>query len=250
MAKAERATPLFDPEAKEKLQRAADSIGLSLQQLVDLVVDSGAMTVPPSKDKDGFTSALTMRDLGKRMWTELQVTMRPQRSAWFATLLRQQQVALVVTLREQGYRGEVIAQELGIPPLEVSTIYNEHADNIGAQVANIRLNTLAGHVQLAAERAQQGLMEQGEWASYFRVTKDLVAILQSLGIVDSAVRRVEVTHNVNFGEQQKAEIDAMLDLERKQQKRIEELKRADFTMIDEVPALKLEGEGEVSGVSG
>lgn len=245
MAKAKDVTPLFDPEAKDKLQRAADSIGLSLQQLVDLVADSGALTIPPSKDKDGFTSTLTMRDLGKRMWTELQVKLRPERSEWFATLLRQQQVALVVTLREEGYRSEVIAGELGMSPLEVTRIYNEHADNIGAQVANIRLNTLAGHVQIAAERAQQGLMEQGEWAAYFRVSKDLVAILQSLGIVDSAVRRVEVTHNVNFGEQQKAEVDAMVQLELKKQKRLEEIKQADFSLVDEVPALKLEGEGEV-----
>jgi hypothetical protein len=244
VAKAKDVTPLFDPKAKEKLQRAADSIGLSLQQLIDLVADSGAMTVPPAQDKDGFTPSLTMRDLGKRMWTELQGTLRPQRSEWFATLLRQQQVALVVTLREQGYRSEVVGQELGLPPLEVARIYNEHADNIGAQVANIRLNTLAGHVQLAAERAQEGLMKQEEWKAYFAVTKDLVAILQSLGIVDSAVRRVEVTHNVNFGEQQKAEVDAMVQLELKKQKRIEELKVADFSLIDEVPALRLEGEGE------
>lgn len=245
MAKAKDVTPLFDPAAKDKLQRAADSIGLSLQQLVDLVADSGALTIAPPKDKDGFTPTLTMRDLGRRMWTELQVTMRPERSTWFAGLLRQQQVALVVTLREHGYRSEVIANDLGLSPLEVTRIYSEHADNIGAQVANIRLNTLAGHVQLAAERAQQGLMEQGEWAAYFRVSKDLVAILQSLGIVDSAVRRVEVTHNVNFGEQQKAEVDAMVQLELKKRKRLEEIKQADYALVDEVPALKLEGEGEV-----
>jgi hypothetical protein len=242
---AKTSTPLFDPKAKEKLQRAADSIGLSLQQLIDLVVDSGAMTEPVPKDKDGFTPTLTMADLGKRMWTELQLVMRPERSEWFATLLRQQQVALIVTLREQGYRSEVVGKELGLTSLEVARIYSEHADNIGAQVANIRLNTLAGHIQIAAERAQQGLMEQGKWASYFRVTKELVSLLQSLGIVDSAVRRVEVTHNVNFGEQRKAEVDAMVKLELKKQKRIEELKAADFSLVDEVPALKLEGEGEI-----
>ena len=76
----------------------------------------------PAKDKDGFTSALTMRDLGKRMWTELQVTLRPQRSAWFATLLRQQQVALVVTLREQGYRAQEVDAVLALRPQRLAEV--------------------------------------------------------------------------------------------------------------------------------
>ncbi len=238
-------TQILDPKAKDKIEQAAAAVGLSFQQLVELVSDSGALASPPAKDADGFTSTISMRDLGARMWQTLQVTSRPERSAWFTTLLRPQQVALIVTLREQGYRSEVVAQELGLEPLEVARIFNEHADSIGAMVSQIRLNTLAGHIQLAYERAQQGLVEQEEWAAYFRVTKEMVGLLQSLGIVDSAVRRVEVTHNVNFGEQQKAEVDAMVQLELKRAKRQEEIKAADFVMVDTVPALKLEGEGEL-----
>jgi hypothetical protein len=237
-------TQILDPKAKDKLEQAAAAVGLSFQQLVELVSDSGALASPPAKDKDGFTPTITMRDLGRRMWTELQITQRPERAKWFTTLLRPQQVALIVTLREQGYRSEVIGHELQMDPLEVARLFNEHADNIGAQVSQIRLNTLAGHIQLAYERAQEGLIKQEEWGAYFRVTKEMVGLLQSLGIVDSAVRRVEVTHNVNFGEQQKAEVEAMVQLELKKKKRIEEIKQADFVMVDTVKGLKLEGEGE------
>lgn len=232
-------SPLLRADAKAKLETAAAAAGLSLQQLVDLVVDSGALTLPPAQTP---APLVTLRDLGKRMWAEMQEVLHPDRARWFQELLQPQQIALVVRLREEGYRSEIIAQDLGISPFDVARVYNQHADNLGAQVVSVRLNTLAGQIALAAERAQQGLMEKDDWKGYWAVAKDMVGLLQSLGIVDQAVRRVEVTHK--FDDQKKAEIERMLDIERKKAKRLEEIKQADATVLDEPPQIELEGENE------
>ena len=101
----------------------------------------------------------------------------------------------------------------------------------------MRLNTLVGNLQIAAERAGEGAMEKDDWGTYWRVQKEMIALLQSLGIVKQAIRKVEVAHH--FDDQKSAELEAILELERKQAARREELKRADFQLTDEVPQLSL-----------
>jgi hypothetical protein len=229
---------LVDPEAAAKLQAAADAVGLTLAQLVDLVHDSGALSVPPDSP-DGITTPLTLKDLGKRMWAELNLVLQPERAAWFEALLHPQQVALIVTLADQGFRPEIIGRELGVASTKVRSALDQYADRIGAQVTQIRLSTIAGHVQMAAERAMSGLQSQENWTGYFAVQEKVVKILQSLGIVDQAIHRVEVTHVVD---NTKSEIDAMLELERKQRKRQEEIEQARRVVVDAVPQLEFERE--------
>jgi hypothetical protein len=233
------ASALVDPDAKRKLELAAEAAGLTLAQLVDLVHDSGALTVAPDTP-DGITTTLTLGDLGKRMHGELMKVFAPERMAWFEQLLEPQQVALMVTLVDEGYRPEIIARDLGIPSARVRATYDQYADRIGAQVTQVRLSTIAGHVQLAAERAMAGLKASGDWKGYFGVQKDVVKVLQSLGIVDQAIHRVEVTHKIEDNKQ--AEIDSMLELERKKQKRRIEIETADGVRLDPVPQLEFEKE--------
>jgi hypothetical protein len=233
------ASALVDPAARQKLELAAEAAGLTLAQLVDLVHDSGAMSTPPDAP-DGVTTTLTLGELGKRMWGELQQVLLPHRAAWFQELLEPQQIALVVTLRDEGFRPEIIARELGISSVRVREVHDQYADRIGAQVTQVRLSTIAGHVQLAAERAMEGLKADGDWKGYFAVQRDVVKVLQSLGIVDQAIHRVEVTHKIEDNRQ--AEIEAMLELERKKAKRKLEITVADGTTLDPVPQLEFEKE--------
>lgn len=230
---------LVMPDAKARLERAAEAAGLTLAQLVDLVHDSGALSVAPDSP-DGVTVPLTLKDLGKRMWAELQQIAKPERSAWFHELLPPQQIALVVVVADQGYRSEVIARELGIPATRVREVLDQYADRVGAQVTQLRLTTIAGHVQIAAERAMEGLHRTGDWKAYFGIQKEVVKILQSLGIVDQAIHRVEVTHKME--DNTKAEIDAMLELERKKQRRLDEINQAGVQQLDTVPKLEFETE--------
>lgn len=230
---------LVRPDAKVILERAAQAAGLTVAQLVDLVHDSGALTVP-TDSPNGVNVVLTLKDLGKRMWGELQQVMQPDRVEWFQTLLPPQQIGLVVTLADQGYRSEIIARELGIAATRVREVIDQYADRVGAQVTQMRLTTIAGHVQIAAERAMEGLHQQGDWKGFFGVQKDVVKIFQGMGIIDQAIHRVEVTHKMEDNTQ--IEIKAMVDLEKKKQRRLDEIAQAQGQNLDAVPALELENE--------
>jgi hypothetical protein len=219
--------------------RAAAAAGCTVAQLVDLVKDSGALSEPPDTH-DGITFTLTLKDLGRRLWHELQAVAVPDRTEWFQALLEPQKIGLVVTLVEQGFRPEIIARELGVPSLQVREWHNTYADRIGAQVTQIRLTTLAGHVQMAAERAQEGLQLKGDWKGYFSITEKMVGILQSLGVVDKAIQRVEVTHR--HEDNKSEDIDALIELEKKERRRLEELKVANDEKLDQVPELSFDKE--------
>ena len=222
---------LVDPKAKARLETAAEAAGLDLEGLVNLVVDSGAVALPPS---DGVSESYSLEDLGAQMHAQMPPNGRPE---WFDELVETQQVALVALLRARGYSSMVIARDFGMTELLVNKIYSRYADDLGAQVINVRLNTLVGNLQLAAERAGEGAMMKEDWGTYWRVQKEMIALLQSLGIVKKAIQKVEVAHH--FDDQKGAELEAMLDLERKQAARQEEIKRADFEVTDEVPQLTL-----------
>lgn len=222
---------LTDPKAKQRLEDAAAAAGVDLEGLVNLVVDSGALALPPA---DGVSESYSLDDLGEQMHAQMPPA---DRHEWFAELVETQRIAIVTMLRARGYSTVVVARDFGIGELEVNRIFSKYADDLGAQVINVRLNTLVGNLQLAAERAGEGAMEAKDWSTYWRIQKDLIALLQSLGIVKQAIRKVEVAHK--FDDQKSAELTAMLDLERKQKARHEEMKTADFEVHDAVPVLNL-----------
>lgn len=228
---------LMDPGARQKLEAAAEAAGLSMAQLVDLVHDSGALATKPD-EPDGITFVLTLKELGYRLWGELRAIPPGDRSEWFDGLLQAQQIAIIVACNDHGIRAEVIARDLGLSPLEVRRIVDGYADRIGAQVTQVRLTTIAGKVQMAAERAMEGLLAKEDYKGFFSIQEKVVAILQSLGIVDQAIHRVEVTHKL--GDNTAAEIDAMLEIERKRRVRVEEIKQAEAVVHDTVPQLDFE----------
>ena len=230
--KSETGSALLDPDVKRRLQTAAVAAGLdSIEALTNLVIDSGAVAIPPT---DGVTEVYTLEDLGVQMRAKMPQTGRPQ---WFQGLVKTQQTALVALLRERGYSTAVIARDFEISELDVNKTFAKYADDLGAQVVNVRLNTLVGNMQIVAERASEGAMQKKDWNTVWRIQKEVIGILQSLGIVKQAIRKVEVAHH--FDDQKSAEVEALLDLERKQRARQEEIKRADVEVLDEVPQLAL-----------
>lgn len=226
---------LVDPAARDRLIAAAEAAGLSsLDALADLVVDSGLLALPPP---DGVTERYSLEDLGVQMRTQMASVVPADRPAWFAKLVKTQQTALVSVLRARGYSSQVIGTDFGIDPIAVTKTFARYADELGAQVVNVRLNTLVGNMQLAAERATEGAMKKNDWGTYWRIQKEVVALLQSLGIVKKAIQKVEIAHT--FDDQKQAELDGILDIERKQHARREEIKKADFQIHDEVPPIAL-----------
>lgn len=230
--KADTRSALVDPKARTLLVAAAEAAGLeSIDALADLVVDSGALALPSD---DGVTERYTLEDLGVQMRTQMPATGRPE---WFKGLVETQQFALVSVLRARGYSSQAISNDFGLDAISVNKIYSRYADELGGQVVNVRLNTLVGQMQIAAERAGEGAMDKDDWGTYWRIQKEVIAVLQSLGIVKKAIQKVEIAHT--FDDQKGAELEALLDIERKQAARREEMKNADFEVLDPVPPMAL-----------
>lgn len=234
MAKrASKPPPLANPAASAQLRKAAEAAGLSIQELADLVFEAG-VTPPPAKD--GLTIRYTLQELGTRLWGAMQTVPKSERAAWFDELVPVQKTSVIVVLRDQGFRTEVIARDLQIKPEDVMRTWNTYASQLGSQVIGIRLDTIAGQLQLASEKAQQMASESGDHAAYWRIEKEKVELLQSIGVVERAIHRTEVTHKID--DEQKAEIEKLVTLRNKQTQRrieIEEIKQVE-SKGDAVPA--------------
>ena len=216
--------------AKALLKAAAEAANLSVEELAQLAIDVvGSKLVP--KDQPSFTR----KQLGLCLWRELQRVTKSHRGVWYKELADEQQIALIVALRDEGYRTEVIARDLCILPAEVKTLYHRYADTVGSQVTMLRLNSIVGMMEMDLETAQIGLKADGDYKAFWQVRKDQIKLLQDLGIIERAAQRIEVNHT--FEEQKQAEIQAILELERKQLTRKEEIKAAEFTIQDAIPQI-------------
>jgi hypothetical protein len=221
---------LAKDDAKQRIEAAAEAAGLTPAELGSLLVDAGVTALPPS---DGIIEKYTLDDLGVRLWSEAVARPKSKRAEWYKKLHRKQQQALVSILRERGYATNVIAQEFDISPLSVARIYAKFADSLGDQVVGLRLNTLAGQMMLAKERAQQLSLKKNDARTFWNIEKDYVKKLQDLGIVDRAIHRVE--HTLKFDDEKKADIEAVLALQEKQRKRKEEIKKLEVEVHDAKP---------------
>lgn len=223
--KAKAPPTIANPLAREQLERAAAAAGLTVQQLADLVFESG---VVPPKAPDGVVQRYTLEDLGKRLWGTMQTVPRSDRASWFAALAPAQKASMIVVLRDHGFRTETIARDLGITTDDVMRTWNAYSGQLGAQVVGIRLDTIAGQLQLASEHAQQLAIEANDPGTYWKIEKEKIELLQSLGIVDKAIQKVEHTHKID--DQQKAEIEELYKLRDKQNRRKVEI--AELTQIE------------------
>ena len=221
MPKARSSPPIANPAARAQLERAAEAAGLSVAQLADLVFEAG---VAPPKAADGVVQRYTLQDLGEKLWGAMQPVPKDERALWFSQLVPTQQMALVAVLRDHGFRSEVIARDLGLGVDLVIRMWATYASKLGEQVVGIRLDTIAGQLQLASERAQEMAIADNSPAVYWKIEKEKIELLQSIGIVEKAIHKTEVTHKID--DAQKAELEEFARLRSKQHKRkieVEEL---------------------------
>lgn len=231
MGKPKAPPAIAQTNAMAVAEKAAAAVGLTVAELCNLLVDHGITSVPSD---GGITQRYTLEDLGKRLWSELQGYPRTKRAEWFETLSEPQRVALVVTLRTNGFSPVALVNDLGVSEAWVRKTYNEYATQLGAQVVGIRLDTMVGQMQLVCERAMQMAAEAGDHTSLWRIQKELVASLQSIGIVDRAVHRVEVKHGLS--DEGKEEIRQLVLLEQKKRKRADEIGEYEAgDVVEEVP---------------
>lgn len=230
------AGPLAQSPALETLTKAAEAVGLDLEQLSNLVVDSGVMATPP----DGLTEVLSLAELGMRMSSKMGQLPATERPEWFRKLSPVQRAAAVVSLRTNGCSTQALAQEFEVPAIEIQQVYNDHIDKIGQNTTNVRLTMIVGQMTVIAERAQQGSMAKNDWSTYWRIQKDLLAALQSLGIVDKAIHRVEVMHSLT--DRTKENIERLASLRMKQETRRKEIAVVSTETMDAVPEQFVDGD--------
>jgi len=217
-------------EAMARISAAAKAAGLTPEELGDLLVDSGITALPPS---DGITQRFTLEDMGMRLWSEMQLRPPSRRAEWFQELAPTQQIAVIVTLRDRGFSSHAIARDFKLDPMEVTRTFNKHADELGAQVVGVRLNTIAGQMQIQAERSIELEMQKGNGRAAWTIEKERIGVLQSLGIVDQAVHKSEVTHR--FDDAARAEIDKLIELEQKKIAQRESIKLIEAEVFDAPP---------------
>lgn len=215
--------------AKQLAEQAAAAVGMSTKDLADLMVDSGLGSSMP---EEGRVETYTLDDLGMRLWGNLQQLGRTKRAAWFSDLSEVQQDAVLTVLRDRGFHFEVIAKEFDVDVRRVTHAWNTHCDKLGEQVVGTRIQTIVGQLSSHASRAQQMAMEVGDHRSFWQISSELVTMLQSLGVVDRAIQKIDITHHVD---DRRAEIDAMIAFERKKEARAEELKLVEVTVTNTDP---------------
>lgn len=223
-------TAIAYDDASDRLSKAAAAAGLSIEELADLIVDAGICAIPPS---EGVTDNYSIDDVGMRLWVSASGLSRSRREKWFHGLLDVQKASVICSLRERGFAIEAISSEFGLDRSEVLRTWNSYADKMGEQVVGLRLNTIAGQMQIVKERAQQLAMDSGNAKAYWAIEREFIGKLQDLGIVDRAIHRVEHTHK--FGDEARSEIEAVLDLERKKVAAVEEMKQITAEVFDAAP---------------
>lgn len=233
MAKKLKAPPaVADTEAMRTAEKAAAAVGLTVPELCDLLVDNQITSIP---NEDGINKRYTLEDLGNRLRSDLAGVPKTKRAEWFNGLSKPQKTALIVNLRTAGYSPIAIVNDLQVSESYVRKTYNEYATELGAQVVGVRLDTMVGQMQLACERAMQMASEAGDHSALWRIQKELVATLQSIGIVDRAAHRVEVSHHLN--DENREEIKHIIALEQKKAQRALEVKQFEEEK-DAVPSVE------------
>ncbi len=227
-----RVLGLGDDKLMGRLEKAAAAAGVAtVEQLVDLVVDSGVSARPPV---DGLTQRFTLEDLGLRMWSVAVTKPRGLRAEWFAKLTPTQKTAIVTTLRHRGYSPLSISNDLGVTEMEVAKTYAKNRTELGAQVLGVRLDTLVGQIWAAKERAQEMAMKKDDAATFWRIEDSSTKLLQELGVVSRAAHRVELT--VKAADAKAAAVGRLSAIADKRAVRRLELQTLDAEVVEELPA--------------
>lgn len=183
-----------------------------------------------------------MEDLGAELGAQLAEhtgsgeDAEQRRKAFFAGLLPLQQDALLLHLSESEHKSLAqLAVAFKVPLPRLRQALNEAILKKGEWVQSVSMEHVVGAMVMAAERSMRELAQEGSWAAYWKVQKELAGKLEDLGIVRRTPKRLDVTvHGID--DLQKQELERLLELERKQERRSEEIKRAQVSLIDALPA--------------
>lgn len=171
---------------------------------------------------------LSMREF--KLWPSLVIELQPE-----------QRASLVLHLLCKGHAAVTIANKLGLMPNLVKDIWRDYTAKVGDDVMGITLPSLVGRIDSRAEALVEMAVEEGRPDRAWKIEKERVQLLQDLGVVERASKRYEVAHQhtLRAGDaadaETQAEVDRILDLERKRRESGERVKRIDARIMDHVP---------------
>lgn len=224
-----------DPDAKAKLAAGAAAAGTDVQGLLDMAADSGIAAPPPT---DGLTEVMTFEELGADLAASVP-TDDAARALFFRGLTPSQQDALLARLAcVERKHPAALAVAFNVPTGRLTRAIRRASERRGVVAIGARLSTVVGGLVDAAERAMEELALEGSWRAYFDVRLKLTAKLQDLGIVFRAPteHHHDVSHTMD--EATRDEVTKLVELERKQQRRTEEIKLASAQIVDSLPEVR------------
>lgn len=196
-------TQLIDAEMASKLRRAAEAIGATPDQLAGMLIDAGFVKLPETQAFEN----LSIEMLGKRMNLLLKDKTDSDPEGvedWYNQLLPVQRAALIVDQRNRGYASATIAAAFGTSAANVSRIYNQYSDDLGANVLEQRQQTVAGLIQNQMESLQSrvlelpsgdnGYSELSKLDLAWKIFKEGQKMLREIGVVSETPKQLEVTH--------------------------------------------------------
>lgn len=205
---------LADPSADARIDRAVVAAGLpSPAALLDLLSASGRVALEAAEDP--LTVEVTLADLG----ADLDHDLRAGHVRFEDLAPVQQDAVLGHRVAVLGETPQTIATTLGVRPSRVTRVLDEVLARRGDRVVQASREHVVGRLVAAAELASSKLREEGNWAGFWRIEKELATKLEDLGVVKRAAVQHEHHVSVGLDDARRKELDALLELERKQERR-------------------------------
>lgn len=187
----------------EKLRTAAEAIGTDVGALGMMLVDAGLVPL-----KQDLGESISLERLGQKLAIDARETPFDERPSFYRGLSEIQKAALICHLKNRGFSSVTIAREYEVGPAQITKLYNQYAQNIGANVLEMRQDTVAGLIQLQMEAAIERVRQlpshdtgEGEF-SYSEIDKEKLSwqifregqrMLRDIGVVADAPKKLDVS---------------------------------------------------------
>jgi len=197
----------------------------------------GALSTAVAED----LQALEPGAQGLRVWQWLSGREFARWPSLVAELEVEQKVSLCLHLLCKGHAAVIVANKLGLMPNFVKDLWRDYTARVGEDVMGITLPSLVGRIDSRAESLVEMAVEDGRPDRAWKIEKERVELLQDLGVVERAAKRYEVAHQhtLKAGDaadaETQAEVERIVDLERKRRESGERVKRINARVMDHVP---------------
>jgi hypothetical protein len=185
--------------------------------------------------------ALGTEKAGLRIWQWLSQSEFARWPSLCAELDNEQKIALCLHLLCKGHAALTVANKLGFMPHFVKDIWRDYTAKVGDDVMGITLPSLVGRIDAYADALRDMAIDLEKPERAWKIEKERIELLQDLGVVERAAKRYEVAHQHTLkaegsaDAEVQAEVNRILEIERKRRESSERVKRIDARVMDSLP---------------